>query len=93
MRRIIYILANVILSAIIFASCSGVDEENTVNGFEYVDLGLPSGTKWAASNNGPQVILEQKFQSRQVHILPGEKYQKAIIRKPNVRLAIYLFLI
>lgn len=52
MRRIIYILANVILSAIIFASCSGVDEENTVNGFEYVDLGLPSGTKWAASNIG-----------------------------------------
>ena len=52
MRRIIYILANVILSAIIFASCSGVDEENTVNGFEYVDLGLPSGTKWAASTIG-----------------------------------------
>ena len=52
MRRIIYILANVILSAIIFASCSGVDEENTVNGFEYVDLGLPSGTIWAASNIG-----------------------------------------
>lgn len=55
MRRIIYILANVILSAIIFASCSGVDEENTVNGFEYVDLGLPSGTKWAASNIGAKV--------------------------------------
>lgn len=52
MRRIIYILANVILSAIIFASCSGVDEENTVNGFEYVDLGLPSGTKWATCNIG-----------------------------------------
>lgn len=55
MRRIIYILANVILSAIIFASCSGVDEENTVNGFEYVDLGLPSGTKWATSNIGAKV--------------------------------------
>ncbi len=33
-------------------SCSGTEDENTVNGYEYVDLGLPSGTKWASRNVG-----------------------------------------
>ena len=52
MRRFIYTLANMMLYVILFVSCSGVDDENTVNGFEYVDLGLPSGTKWATCNIG-----------------------------------------
>lgn len=52
MRRFIYTLANMMLYVILFVSCSGGDDENTVNGFEYVDLGLPSGTKWATCNIG-----------------------------------------
>jgi hypothetical protein len=77
MRRIIYILANVILSAIIFASCSGVDEENTVNGFEYVDLGLPSGTKWAASNIGAKVPESTGSYFAWGEISPKSEYTQA----------------
>lgn len=29
-----------------------IEEENTINGYEYVDLGLPSGLKWATCNIG-----------------------------------------
>lgn len=29
-------------------------EDNTINGFEYVDLGLPSGLKWATCNIGAE---------------------------------------
>lgn len=35
-----------------FAALCGVAMCNTMNGHEYVDLGLPSGTKWATCNVG-----------------------------------------
>ena len=31
--------------------------EDPYNGHEYVDLGLPSGTKWATMNVGASVLL------------------------------------
>ncbi len=36
---------------IYFTTLEG-EEENVINGYEYVDLGLPSGLKWAAYNVG-----------------------------------------
>lgn len=36
---------------IYFTTLEG-EEENIINGYEYVDLGLPSGLKWAAYNVG-----------------------------------------
>lgn len=35
-----------------------VDESNMLNGYEYVDLGLPSGTKWAKHNIGAESMLD-----------------------------------
>ncbi len=52
MKRILYTLASCIFATLAFVSCAETEDENTVNGFEYVDLGLPSGTKWATSNVG-----------------------------------------
>ena len=34
------------------------DDENTINGYEYVDLGLPSGLKWASYNIGATTATE-----------------------------------
>ncbi len=45
-RYALKILACIIL-AMVFASC-----KNEINGHEYVDLGLPSGLKWATCNIG-----------------------------------------
>lgn len=39
---------------IYFTTLEG-EEENTINGYEYVDLGLPSGLKWAVHNVGANV--------------------------------------
>ncbi|MBP3467528.1 MAG: hypothetical protein J6K01_07980 [Paludibacteraceae bacterium] len=62
MKKLIYLLMS--LSLVAFVSCSDDDKENassnggssghagTENGHEYVDLGLPSGTKWATCNVG-----------------------------------------
>jgi len=52
MKRFLFTLTALMLAMFAFISCNGVDDENTVNGFEYVDLGLPSGTKWATRNIG-----------------------------------------
>ncbi len=37
-----------------FGTLDVVEDENTINGYEYVDLGLPSGLKWAACNVGAE---------------------------------------
>ena len=46
-------------AAVLFAACdksnepsNGANNQNTENGHEWVDLGLPSGTKWATCNVG-----------------------------------------
>ena len=44
-------LAIVALGSISIMSCEK-EPENIINGHEYVDLGLPSGLKWAACNVG-----------------------------------------
>ena len=44
-------LAMVALGSISIMSCEK-EPENIINGHEYVDLGLPSGLKWATCNVG-----------------------------------------
>ena len=47
----IYFLATCCL-AMCLSACSGDGNKGTENGHEWVDLGLPSGTKWATCNIG-----------------------------------------
>ena len=47
MKSMVKILSCIIVMAMAYASC-----KNEVNGHEYVDLGLPSGLKWATCNIG-----------------------------------------
>ena len=55
MKRILTIIAVVAIGLVFFTSCESFIEENGVGkheGHEYVDLGLPSGLKWATCNVG-----------------------------------------
>jgi hypothetical protein len=55
MKRILTIIAVVAIGLVFFTSCETSIEENGVGkhkGHEYVDLGLPSGLKWATCNIG-----------------------------------------
>ena len=61
MKKIYYLLLGLMLVlSTALVSCSKDDddtqwnnsEKKYHNGYEYVDLGLPSGTMWAASNVG-----------------------------------------
>ena len=54
MKRVFFkfaALAMVVMGSISIMSCEK-EPENIINGHEYVDLGLPSGLKWAACNVG-----------------------------------------
>ena len=55
MKRILTIIAVVAIGLVFFTSCESSIEENGKgkhNVHEYVDLGLPSGLKWATCNVG-----------------------------------------
>ena len=54
MRKLSLSLALLALVAVGMLSISSCEKEpdNTINGHEYVDLGLPSGLKWATCNVG-----------------------------------------
>ena len=57
MKRILTIIAVVAIGLVFFTSCESSIEENGVgkhnnHDHEYVDLGLPSGLKWATCNVG-----------------------------------------
>ena len=56
MRKIILMAAVAIIAATSFSSCSKSDDDGGdgggYNGHNYVDLGLPSGVKWAICNIG-----------------------------------------
>ena len=55
MKRILTIIAVVAIGLVFFTSCESSIEENGVgkhNVHKYVDLGLPSGLKWATCNVG-----------------------------------------
>ena len=57
MKRILTIIAVVAIGLVFFTSCESSIEENGVGkhkGHEYVDLGLPSGLKWATCNIGAE---------------------------------------
>ena len=44
-------MKKILLTLLCFVSLS-ISAQNIINGHEYVDLGLPSGTKWATCNVG-----------------------------------------
>ncbi len=51
------------MSALFLISCSDDDDDNNTvtlndNGYEYVDLGLPSGTLWATKNIGATEVYD-----------------------------------
>ena len=55
MKKIFYLVALVAIGLVFFTSCESSIEENGVGKHkvhEYVDLGLPSGLKWATCNVG-----------------------------------------
>lgn len=55
MKKVVMALVVVILIAAAFSSCTKEDNaegDGKINGHTYVDLGLPSGTLWAACNLG-----------------------------------------
>lgn len=55
MKRIFTIIALVAMGMLVFTACEplvGEDGGNKHKGHEYVDLGLPSGLKWATCNVG-----------------------------------------
>ena len=55
MKKLFYLVTLVVISLSIFTACEpsiGKDGMGKHNGHEYVDLGLPSGLKWATCNVG-----------------------------------------
>ena len=55
MKIVARAIATVILIAAVFCSCTkekNVEGDGVINGHTYIDLGLPSGTLWAACNVG-----------------------------------------
>lgn len=64
MKRILTIIAVVAIGLVFFTSCETSIEENGVGkhkGHEYVDLGLPSGLKWATCNVGANTPEEYGY--------------------------------
>ena len=52
-RKFAYAAILVVASVFILGSCSkDDDDDNEIDNYEYVDLGLPSGTLWATCNVG-----------------------------------------
>ncbi|MBQ8957850.1 MAG: hypothetical protein IJ057_05045 [Bacteroidales bacterium] len=62
MKKIVKALAVIVLMVVFAVGCTKPDEPNgsennltvsgNINGHDYVDLGLPSGTLWATCNIG-----------------------------------------
>ena len=50
MKKLFYLIS--FLFAMALVGCGKEEPENSANGHEYVDLGLPSGTLWATMNVG-----------------------------------------
>lgn len=52
--KMLALTAVVMMMSVVFTACSGDDDDSKPNpdAVEYVDLGLPSGTKWATCNIG-----------------------------------------
>ena len=64
MKRIFTLIAMVAIGLVFFTSCETSIEENGVGkhkGHEYVDLGLPSGLKWATCNVGANTPEEYGY--------------------------------
>ena len=51
MKKILRRLSLVMIAAVLVFTCCK-ENQNTIAGHEYVDLGLPSGLKWATCNVG-----------------------------------------
>lgn len=62
---------------IFFTTLEDEAEENLINGYEYVDLGLPSGLKWATQNVGASSPTESGNYYAWGEIEPKEEYTEA----------------
>ena len=62
------------------------DEDTFINGYEYVDLGLPSGVKWAAYNVGASSPTESGNYYAWGEIEPKAEYSEANCSTYNVSL-------
>lgn len=51
----------------------------TVDGYEYVDLGLPSGLKWATTNIGAKVPVEYGEYLACGEVGPKDRYDEDIL--------------
>ena len=77
MKRILTIIAVVAIGLVFFTSCETSIEENGVGkhkGHEYVDLGLPSGLKWATCNIGAESPEEYGDYFAWGEVAPKEYY-------------------
>ena len=77
MKRILTIIAVVAIGLVFFTSCETSIEENGVGkhkGHEYVDLGLPSGLKWATCNIGAESPEEYGDYFSWGEVAPKEYY-------------------
>ena len=54
MKRVITAIAALMLMMICLVNCTkkAIDNSGSLNGHDFVDLGLPSGTLWATCNVG-----------------------------------------
>ena len=66
-------LAMVVMGSISIMSCEK-EPDNTINGHEYVDLGLPSGLKWATCNVGANTPEEYGNYYAWGEIIPKTDY-------------------
>lgn len=71
---------------IFFTTLEDEAEENLINGYEYVDLGLPSGLKWATQNVGASSPTESGNYYAWGEIEPNADYTEANCSTYNVSL-------
>ncbi len=58
MKKCFLMMILPLVALVSMVSCKGEDLESRTNGYEYVDLGLPSGLLWATMNVGAREVEE-----------------------------------
>lgn len=77
MKKFFYLVVLTVMGLFVFTTCEssiGGDGENKHKGHEYVDLGLPSGLKWATCNVGSNTPEGPGYYFAWGEVKPKEKY-------------------
>lgn len=80
MKKFFYLVVLTVMGLFVFTACEssiGGDGENKHKGHEYVDLGLPSGLKWATCNVGSNTPEGPGYYFAWGEVKPKEKYSSA----------------